>query len=347
MATRHQTRPGGRDEQCISNVVEDVTDHPPTRTDGETFAVWGPYTAPLSPATWRVRVEAVGEGRFEYVVEGWPKDEGPDAAQPVLTGAHANVDGLERGVWTYDMTTAHALAPIAHPAIGVIAVSYALADERTLEVRFDEVQGPGDPMTTSTLYRYFEDADRAGSLDFISNLDIHQDDDAALDRRELLQVRSRWTAHGAGQSDVLATHGDLPEGLSAEISECWSDAFSRTYMSLAYGAVERTEGDAAALPRPADIDIDPLEARDPVAEPATYFVFARDTVAGLTEHVGGVVHLVRDITRHPPNSCVPDACTWGPYTSWGDRTTFLLLVRRGADGGFACQAVRRPGGRLA
>ncbi len=346
----------------ISNIIEDVTEHPPTQTDGETFAVWGPYTAPLSPATWRVRVEALGEGHFEYVVEGWPKDEGPDAAQTVLSGEHAEVGGDSSGVWTYDMTTAHALAPIAHSAIGAIGVSYELAEERTLEVRFDDVQGRRDPMTTSTLYRYFEDAERAGSLDFISNLDIHQDDDPALDRRELLQVRSRWTATGEGQADVLATHGDLPQGMSAEITECWSDAFSRTFMSMAYGDVDNSEGDAAlcpyddvqrpvfegfdadafadgdlvaALPRPADLDIDPAAVADPAAELATYFVFARDTVAGLTEHVGGVIHMVRDITRHPPSDCTPDACTWGPYTNWEEGTTFLLMVRREGEGVFA------------
>jgi len=151
-------------------------------------------------------------------------------------------------------------------------------------------------------------------------------------------------------------------GTAAEITECWSDAFSRTYMSLAYGDVEHTEGDAAAcpyadaerpdfealdpdafadddlvaaLPQPADLDLEPAAVDDPAAEPATWFVVARTTVAGLTHHVGGVIDLVRDITRHPPSDCEPDACTWGPYTNWEEGTTFLLAVHREEEGAFA------------
>ena len=44
----------------ITNLVEDVVELPPTETDGESYAVWGPHRAPLSPAVWRVRVDRKG-----------------------------------------------------------------------------------------------------------------------------------------------------------------------------------------------------------------------------------------------------------------------------------------------
>lgn len=340
----------------ISNVVEDIVELPPTETDGATYAVWGPWTEPLSPATWRVRVDAVGDG-FDYVVQAWPKEADESAAVDVLRGQHTPRPGARRGVgaWTYDLTAARSVDPIAHDALGTIEVAYDLADTRSLEVTFTEVQGPHDPLATSTLYRYTEAADRAGTFDFVSNLDIHADDDPTLDRRELLQVRARWLPTGPGRADVLATHGDLPAGATADLVECWGDAFTRSYAHFAYGEWSSEEGDATACPYadrelPAFADFDPdafadaelVEAlpqideleppvapvADPVAETAIYYRVATNIIAGLGDQVAGVLSIVTNVTRNPPNACDARGCVWGPWTDWATRTSFLVTVGR-------------------
>jgi len=353
--------------RVIAGAVQDVTELPPTESDDETYAVWGPHTAALSPATWRVRVDVVEADHYRYVVEAWRRGETEEAARTVLAGAHTESEGAASGSWTYDMTIAHELEPIAHDSTGRVSVAYALGETRWLEVHFDEVQSRNDPNVTSTLYRYTEAADRAGALDYIANLDIHADDDPELDRRELLQVRSRWLGDGPGRADVIATHGDLPEGLAAELAECWDDAFGRSYLRLAWADFEQLEGDpaacpysdverpvfdgfdadafadadlVAALPTPADLDVEPTAVSDPVDEPATYYQLGQDVGRGITRPVENVLALLGQITLNPPTDCEPLRCVWGPYTDWEKGTSFQLTVERDDDAdGYAFEAL--------
>ncbi|MCA9545034.1 MAG: hypothetical protein KC613_11610 [Myxococcales bacterium] len=339
----------------ITNVIEDVVELPPTDTDGRSYAVWGPWTEPLSPATWRVRVDRVADG-FDYTVQAWPREADEGAAVDVLTGHHSPRPGARRGEgqWRYDLSAARSVDPIAHDALGVIEVAYDLGDTRQLEVTFDEVQGRFSAQATSTLYRYTEAADRAGTFDFISNLNIDEDD-PAKDRRELLQVRARWLPTGPGRADVLATHGDLPAGLQADVVECWGEAFTRTFISYDIAAFHADDGDAAACPYaerelptfvgfdpdafadddliealPQVVDLTPEVAPvpEPVAEPAVYYTLARNTVAGLREQVSGALRIVTDVTRNPPNACDARGCLWGPWTDWETRRSFRLVMAR-------------------
>ena len=50
-------------------------------------AVWGPWTDSLEPATWRLRITEVGDGEFEYRLEGRPKASTSNADfRAVVTG---------------------------------------------------------------------------------------------------------------------------------------------------------------------------------------------------------------------------------------------------------------------
>jgi hypothetical protein len=345
----------------ISNVIEDIVELPPTVTDNETFAVWGPWTEPLSPATWQVRVDRGADGMFTYAVEAWPRGETEDAAVTVLSGTHTPREGVRQGVgsWSFNLSAAHSLDPIAHDSIGTVDVAYDLAEARALEVTFTDVQGPHDPQTNSTLYRYTQAADRSGTFDFISNLDIHADDDPQLDRREVLQVRARWLAEGPGRADVLATHGDLPEGIVADLVECWGEAFTQSYMSLSWGAHHQESGDAgacaygdrqlpmfegfdanafsdadliAAMPQPGEFELEAAPVSDEVAEPAVYYQIAKGSIEQLSAHTRGVLNIVGSITRNPPSTCAEDACQWGPWTDWDTRISYKLLAARVEEG---------------
>ena len=359
--------------RAITNVIEDVVELPPTSTDGETWAIWGPHTGALAPATWQVRVDKAADGSYAYAVTGWPR--GGDAADAVevLTGSHTPGDGPGRGsgAWVFDLTTAHGLDEIAHEAIGEIAVDFSLGDARELEVRFTEVQGPRDAMASSALYRYTDAADSSGTFDFVSNLDIHADDDPSLDRRELLQVRSRWLPTGPGRADVVATHGDLAAGVQVDLEECWDDGFARTWVRWALGEQVHTEGDEAncpyadrqapqfeefdadafsdgdlveAVPQPADVQVEAAPVADPVDEPATYYTMARSIIEQLNLHVQVVLGQIREITRLPPTRCEPGGCTWGPWTDWVKRISFRLEVHRAGEGNYTYQAQAKPFG---
>lgn len=346
----------------IGNLIEDVVETEPSQTDGESFAVWGPYEEPLSPAVWQVRVERNDAGQFEYQVEGWPKGQGPDAAQVVLEGQHIRgEDGTKRGEWTYFLTVGNALDPTTHDSTGEVALSYDLGAERTLEVVFTDVQSPSEPNNTSALYRYAEAADNSGTFDFISNFDVHEDE-PEKNRRELVQVRSRWLASGVGQADVIASHGDLPAGQQVFVTECWDNGFARSYAKFAFPGGEETEGDlascpfddvqapqfdgfdpdafadadlVAALPAPEVFDVGIDVVADEDAELAVYYRMGVNTITSLNTHARNVLAMIRNIAAYPPSSCTDSGCQWGPWTDWDTRVSTRLNIERKEDGLFA------------
>ncbi|PIE18793.1 MAG: hypothetical protein CSA66_03990 [Proteobacteria bacterium] len=351
----------------ITSIIEDVVEQRPTDTDNETYAVWGPWTAPLLPATYRVTVTTAADG-FDYKVEGWPKSADESAAVVVLSGHHVPGEDANRGrgAWTYDLTAAHGLDPVAQESIGAISIGYTLGDDRALEVSFDGVQGPYAPQTTSALYRYTQAADGSGTLDFTSNLDIHHKSDAGLDRRELIQVRSRWLATGPGRADVVASHGDLPPDVTVDVTECWDAGFARSYGSVTYLGTEAVEGDAGtcpyadrqlpqfegfdpddfadgellvALPDPSDLDVEPAPVDEEAPEVATYYAMAKATVTDLQLHATRVLELVHEITRHPASACDDSSCRWGPSTDWNTQVSAMLVVARQADGSYGYQVM--------
>jgi len=339
----------------ITNVLEDVTALAPTTTDGATYAIWGPWTDALSPATYRVRVDLALDGSYAYLVQGWPKTATEADAVTLLSGRHVPGAAAPHGAgaWTYHLTVAHALDPLAQRHTGDIAIAYTLADARALEVTFTDLQGPDVPLATSALYRYTDAADGSGTFDYTSNLDIHADHDATLDRRELLQVRSRWLPDGPGRADVLATHGDLPAGVQVDLTECWDAAFQRTFVTWAFPGADVTDGDPAAcpfadrqlptfddfdpdafadaalleaLPVAADVALVPAPVAAEVAEPAAYYVLTRDLVAGLDTQISNVLDLIRAITRYPASHCEAEGCLWGPWTDPATGVSSRLYV---------------------
>jgi hypothetical protein len=351
----------------ITEVVQDIVETEPAETDGETYAVWGPFQDALSPAAWRVRVEQQADGSYHYVVQGWARNADPATAVDVLVGDHSpgELSGRGEGQWRYDLTAANALDPTSQTGTGVMAIQYAIADTRALEVTFTDFQGEGDPVSNDALYRYTEAADGAGTFDFISNLDIDADSDPRRDRRELLQVRSRWLADGPGRSDVIATHGDLLRGTRVDLNECWDAAFMRSYIRFAFPGAEQTDGDIGAcpyaeaeyptfegfdaesfadddlveaLPEPGDLPATPVAVQDPAAQPAMYYAVTRDLIVNTNAHVSQTLTDIRALTRLPPSDCSPEGCQWGPWTDWTTRVTTRLEVQRVGENAFSYRA---------
>lgn len=370
--TREITLGVNRFVWVITHLIEEIVETPPAHVEGDSRAVWGPYQDALSPAVWRVRVERVGERSFSYVVEGWPKGQDAAAARTVLEGEHTEGDGVHRGQgsWTFHLTVGHELDPLAHDSIGDMAVAYEVGDARHLEVTFDEVQGPRDTLPTSALYRYTEAADGSGTFDFITNADIDEDK-PQRDRRELLQVRSRWLATGPGRSDVVASLGDLPRGMQADLVECWDTAFVRTYVSYALASDSMEDGDAGdcpysgrelpvfegfdpeafadddlvqAMPVPTDFDLPFAPVEDPVADPASLYTLTKVMVEGIAIQVKGVLAGLEEALKRPPSTCEAHGCTWGPWTDLQTGVSGRTTITRLGDGRFAFSSQARPAG---
>ncbi len=350
----------------ITNIIEDVVEQPPSET-GEGYALWGPHTDALSPATWQVRVDVVSEGNYHYVVQGWPKESDSTLAATILEGTH--VEGEPNtGGWRFDLSAAHALDPIAHDSLGVVSVAYSMGAARGLEVTFEEVQGPRQPMATSSFYRYTEAVDGSGTFDFISNMDIHQDDDPNLNRRELLQVRSRWLPEGPGRADLIATHGDIPEGLRVDLIECWNSAFMRSYIAMTYADFAEEDGEVAdcpyaeretpsfeefdassfvdadlvrTLPEPADFEVDPAPVSDPVAQPADQYSIAKGAIETINQQVGDVLGHLQAIAAYPPSTCSDEGCLWGPWSENGI-SFYMGISRPNADGAHSFELKVKP-----
>ena len=93
-------------------------------------ATWGSYTDALDPAAYRLRVERVAEGEYDYVLEGRPKASSSDADyRSVLSGkGYRKKDARHgQGAFTIDLDAAKALDPYKHQNdSGSVAFSYDL-----------------------------------------------------------------------------------------------------------------------------------------------------------------------------------------------------------------------------
>jgi hypothetical protein len=104
----------------VIHSIWDIAQNPPSFSDG-VHAVWGPFTPPLSPVTYRL----VGfPDHFE--LDARPKSAGDDAFQPAVTGVpgafHVNLDLL------------NALDPVGNPMPGALQVAF---DPSQIQVHLD------------------------------------------------------------------------------------------------------------------------------------------------------------------------------------------------------------------
>jgi hypothetical protein len=226
-----------------------VHTEPTSVQDGE--ATWGPYTDALEPVTYRFRVTRVGQGEYDYVLEGRPKaSRSDDDYLTVLEGHGFGKRHARRGEgdFTIDLTAARTLDPFAHENdSGTVHVVHHLPrdlGDDALPRRIVAEVTP-DPAVNRESFTVTSNAnvDGTGSLHVVAQADV---DDAKSTRLEDIVVDSRWHADGAGRADILIAGGDIPaDPGTVNAAECWGPDFVRNYYHDSIG-FEPSEGEASA-----------------------------------------------------------------------------------------------------
>lgn len=225
----------------VFGVIDAILAHPPTTAEGDT-AVWGP-TEPrgLEKLSFRFTVVKLAEQHFTYELEARPKgEESEDAFVSVFEGeAFPGEDHDGTGSLTYHLGSLRSLNG-DECLTGEIDVAYDAASEpRLLDVVFAQVANECAGETPRDAhYVYAEAADKSGQMDFAVNANVHKAEENKPGL-EVLSVRSRWLATGAGRSDVRVSGDEIAADLAANIPgttattvdvvECWDDAFGLVY----------------------------------------------------------------------------------------------------------------------
>lgn len=248
----------------IFRLVEAILALPPSDTDGDTYAVWGPSEPRgLERNSFRFTVNKVEDGQYTYRLEARPKDEPADDAFVVVfegtsfpsgegDGGHGELDVHWGALRSLDDTQC---------MIGDLHVVYAGDTEpRTLDVTFLEAaDGCRDQTPTNATYHYVEAADASGSLDFAQRKNVHRANESKP-LEEIFAVKSRWLTDGAGRSDVRISEGEIPGDIARnlpdattttlDLVECWDASFQVVHSALTpveiAPALDRaSEGDVA------------------------------------------------------------------------------------------------------
>lgn len=226
---------------AVLTLVRTITNYPPTSIAKDT-AVWGPYTEPLSPNTWRLTVNRTAIGQFHYVLQAKAKGTDDAAYLTILSGNHnlanpgarrrLNLPAYGSGDFVLDWNAAQKL-PEHDTNVGSAAFVYSHASPTSdvnIDVTFTQVRDNDTGLLIDATYGYVSTPGAGGSFDF----KLIKDFIATTPTLETATIRSRWQETGAGRSDMKLTGGDLMVS-EATSTECWSPSFASVFMTNSYG----------------------------------------------------------------------------------------------------------------
>lgn len=236
----------------VLNLVDTVTDLQPTWAaeappeDTGTIdqvAQWGPYDGDaLEPTATQLVVAHNTDDTYDWAIQQRPKADEAAELTTIIAG-HIEAGATEeasRGAFAIDFGAAHALNPNADPPQGTFFLDYDLgASGVSAEAAFaDFLDDNGQ--SANALYKY----DQVYAGDGAMDLALESNMDLTSPAKEVLVVRSRWVATGAGRGDAYAVGGDLGEFVGTS-SDCWGTDFKTSYYTDNYTDSGVTEGDVA------------------------------------------------------------------------------------------------------
>lgn len=197
--------------------VQRLVDSPPVQRDA-TSRVWGPHHHPLDPFDSRFVMSRTEAAHFVFALELSPSGEAAEW-QPVVTGewSSAGVGGRGEGALTFDLDGLRRLG--AGSGRGLVQVEHGMdeAGARRVDVQLVDFGESGDATGSDVSISFVRDSTGAGDLEW-----------AVWEGEQLAEVCSRFTADGAGRSDLRLS---WPEQRSEVLllSECWDETFASTY----------------------------------------------------------------------------------------------------------------------
>lgn len=218
----------------VLGLVKAITDNPPTSFDGH-VAVWGPYTDPLSPTTWRLTATDNGHHQYSYSLEGKAKQDPDSAYKVILSGVHVAatdssghpIRGFGSGNFLIDWDKARTLPQSDPHSMGTGAFSYSRLSPSAqveIDVTFTQVYDDTTQQPVNALYKYVQAPGADGMFQFSTYRPIRS---SSVER---IAIESRWKATGAGRSDVIVAPGAPP----ATINECWDQFFNSQFLRVSY-----------------------------------------------------------------------------------------------------------------
>ena len=240
VATRDVTRTFNGGSAWVLILVHTIVQFPVTSVERDVYT-WGPWSAALDPAEYKLDVRDVGDGTYEYQLSGRSKLEANAEFEVVIDGvSDPRMGELQgNGQFLLDFDAGRRVNPIdSDDARGQVTVTYDLA-ARHLDLEIVSTDELGNPVTAD--YAYNETKDGGG--DMVFNVEGDAGGGAA---HEQITLRSRWLSDGAGRADARLVGGDVGS-TGAIASECWSTMFKRVYYtdSVSFAPTEGNLADCA------------------------------------------------------------------------------------------------------
>jgi hypothetical protein len=230
--------------ESVLTLVKTITEFQPSSVAAD-VAVWGPYSEPLRQNTWRLTVNRVSEGVFDYVFDAKPRGTADSMFLTVLSGHHtvanpgahrrANLPAYGHGDFTLDWDAAQKL-PEHDDNVGKATFTYSRPSpiaEVTISALFTQVRDEDTGMLIDAQYVYGATTGMGGNFSFT----LSKDAIATTAALETMTVRSRWQENGAGRADIKVVGGDLG-ATEATANECWGTGdlgFRSVYQTNSYG----------------------------------------------------------------------------------------------------------------
>jgi hypothetical protein len=227
---------------AMLTLVKTIVDYPATSVEADS-AVWGPYTDPLSPNTWRLTVTRLAPHEFHWLFEGRAKT-GTDADfVNIVSGTHtAAVDaqgvaleGFGSGDFLIDWD-ASATLPEHDTNVGKASFTYSrLTSDAvvTVDVGFTGIKDQKTGEIFNAAYQYTATPGQGGQLQYAADQDNYPDPGNTGSAKEHATLRSRWQQDGTGRSDLEDSGGDLGT-VVGHASECWDSNFQSVYLTEDY-----------------------------------------------------------------------------------------------------------------